>query len=354
MSKNTRICAISGGQDSIFLLILFLHLQKENSEKLTIVSCNHFLQTQNFRGIWHVWKLAFILKFSYYVVFSNKSLQTEQISKIWRYSCFNRIIKLENAREIAVGHTLQDKIETGLWFFLRGTSPLGVTNFTNKTKFSTTQSSNYFPQFNKSVRKSPSLTKNKIYKYNFIFSEVFYLPSLFYCKNFIYPVHFSNNPFTFFLISDTKYFNQYVFIADFFVQNITWRPLKNFSRQVITKIISERSLPILPDLTNSNLHWSRNRTRNYLLPILRYFFQSNVDKKILQFFNLIQEESQILEFQVNIWLQFISRKLLSAKNFKNLPLGLQREILFSLLTIYNPFINNFLLINTIILKINKI
>ena len=62
-SKTKLICAISNGQDSILLLLIFLHLKTKSNLNVLIVYCHHFWNYENFIAFWQLCKIAFILLF---------------------------------------------------------------------------------------------------------------------------------------------------------------------------------------------------------------------------------------------------------------------------------------------------
>ena len=353
--QNNLVCTISSGQDSIFLLFVFLHIKKHTFSKITIVYCHHFWQVQNFQAIWQIWKLAVIFELPFYILFSNKILPNEQRAKKWRYQCFGRVSILENTKKIALGHTFQDTIETGLWHFVRGTSPSNFIRFKKQDNFFKSNLHLYFPKVTNSKKKI-KFPKNKVFYSNK--KKAFPTPA--FRKFHLSKTQLSNS----LKLTLLKDFNQYLELLlfrtsnNFFLSSESrldfeiWRPLKNVPRQSITKFCLEHSLPILPDPTNEYLNWPRNRIRNYLLPILRYFFNKNIDKKVFQFSKLLNDQSQILENKSTKILYSLFKTQDSNNKFKQLPFAIQRLILFQLLEIINPGSSDFIAINRLLEDIN--
>jgi len=138
INKNDRILVgLSGGPDSIFLLYI-LHNYFNN--QLIIAHINHKL-----RGIDSDLDEKFIrtisqkLKIPLYVIREDvKKLSTknkksiEEVGRDVRFSFFNKILKVENFNKIALGHNLDDNVETILINFIKGSGMKGLIGIPEK------------------------------------------------------------------------------------------------------------------------------------------------------------------------------------------------------------------------------
>lgn len=138
INENDRILVgLSGGPDSIFLLYI-LHNYFNN--QLIIAHINHKL-----RGIDSDLDEKFIrtisqkLKIPLYVIredvekLSNENKKSiEEVGRDVRFSFFNKILKVENFNKIALGHNLDDNVETILINFIKGSGMKGLIGIPEK------------------------------------------------------------------------------------------------------------------------------------------------------------------------------------------------------------------------------
>jgi len=138
INENDRILVgLSGGPDSIFLLYI-LHNYFNN--QLIIAHINHKL-----RGIDSDLDEKFIrtisqkLKIPLYIIREDvKKLSTknkksiEEVGRDVRFSFFNKILKVENFNKIALGHNLDDNVETILINFIKGSGMKGLIGIPEK------------------------------------------------------------------------------------------------------------------------------------------------------------------------------------------------------------------------------
>lgn len=124
-SKDYCLCSVSGGQDSLLLFLLLLHLQNQWNLKITILHFNHFWQQKNFFSMQQIWKVSFVFKNPVYLIPAENLLKNEKKSRLWRQQGISRINNIENSNIIFTGHTATDRIETAFWHLIRGTSPQG-------------------------------------------------------------------------------------------------------------------------------------------------------------------------------------------------------------------------------------
>ena len=81
-----------------------------------------------------------------------------------------------------------------------------------------------------------------------------------------------------------------------------YRPFIQFSRFEFLKFCEFWYLPVIPDLTNLNMHFSRNRLRLQSLPYLKFFFNIHLFQKINSIQKIINLENE--------YFQLIIQKLL--------------------------------------------
>lgn len=341
--KENILCAVSGGQDSVFLFFLLLHLQKHWNLKIKVVCFNHFWQNKNFSSMHQVWKLLFVFKNPLYLVFSETFLDNEQKAREWRQFALTRISNIESCKKIFTGHTGSDQIETAFWHLIRGASPQGFGSLKYKTSL---LSKNYLfknPKFLDSDILKFQLLKMKnseknlfIYKnlkqktgsvlhslnLNFIYKKIKNKKSTenlvsftvfktkaklglrFFYNNLIFLIQEQNNNLYSFLFFDWIIFNKSMV-----------RPLLIFHRKDITFFCKLYLLPTMYDPTNKELYWSRNRIRNQLFPLVRFFFNPQTEYVLTNFLEINCEEQKYLESNnekiIQYWLNNYYQNLVS-------------------------------------------
>lgn len=121
VKQNRVLCTISGGQDSIVTFFLLIHIKKRLN--FEIISCQHFWQTKNFLSVKLILKLSVLFEIPYHIALPQNSLITENGSRSWRKKIFVRIARLRNLRNLLIGQTLTDNVESFFNNLLRGTTP---------------------------------------------------------------------------------------------------------------------------------------------------------------------------------------------------------------------------------------
>lgn len=160
------LLTISGGQDSISLLFIFLQLKNHWNLSLGIIYCNHLWQSEFFYTTSLLVKLAYLFKLPFYFSVTSKKILTEQKARNWRYKMFQRLCFMSNYPLIITGHTATDRVETVLFQFTRGTSANGFfclnwsTEFFKNNNFTTFYSGKSIPLVEKI---NPKSTKENIF-----------------------------------------------------------------------------------------------------------------------------------------------------------------------------------------------
>lgn len=307
------ICAVSGGQDSILLFFLLMHLQKQSNTKIQLIHFNHFSQQKNFYFMDQIWKLSFIFKNPIYLVFSEDLFSTEKKAREWRQDCLNRISNFEHSNKILTGHTASDRIETSCWHLIRGTSPKGLVSLKPQTIL---VSKIYFFPNPKNINflKTFFFKKIKIYKKNIFIVTVLLKKKNFNLKGIYFYQHTKNrkklaNFFSIFVIKKTNnfYFLNFsifqhekklvsiLFFNFLYSKKNILRPLLIFHRNDITFFAKRYLLPIINDPTNTELCWSRNRIRHQFFPLIRFFFNLHTESFLNNFLEITSEEQKYIE-----------------------------------------------------------
>ena len=128
------IIAISGGPDSVSLLLALDFFKKEFKINLSCAHLNHLLRGQESdRDERYVRRLAERLSIPLLVESKNvgkfakkKKLSLEQAARELRYDFLLRAAKKMGANKIAMGHTKDDQAETLLMRLLRGAGLRGL------------------------------------------------------------------------------------------------------------------------------------------------------------------------------------------------------------------------------------
>lgn len=125
-----------------------------------------------------------------------------------------------------------------------------------------------------------------------------------------------------------------------------YRPLLHISRFEFAKFCEFWNLPILPDWTNIQFYYKRNRLRLQFLPYIQFFFNTNLFKKIFQIQKIIAME--------NKYFQILIKKLFpwGLRCFFYFPQILQYRIVHNFLILFKRKIS-FNEIYMILCKIKK-
>jgi tRNA(Ile)-lysidine synthase len=103
------------------------------------------------------------------------------------------------------------------------------------------------------------------------------------------------------------------------------RPQLDFPKADLLAFAREIKSRFREDVTNFSDDFLRNRIRNELLPLLRKKYQPAVDRTVLRLMDLAGAEA---EFVAGVAANIASQKLKIKKSFDELPLAIQRRILW--------------------------
>jgi tRNA(Ile)-lysidine synthase TilS/MesJ len=371
--KEFCIFGISGGQDSIFLFFVFLHLKKQWNINIQFIHFHHFWQKKNFFCTQQIVKLAFLFKFSVYIIPSVLLLENEKKARQWRQKGFNRVSSIEKSTKILTAHTGSDRLETAFWHLIRGTSPQGLlslklqTQLKNKVLFFNESKFLVFSYAQSSVRTtlisqsrfygSPILQEKLVNKKSNLKSsykkrknkkkmntKFCFTPftnkksgqSQFFC--FKKPCFLKQRQKSCLQIQKNSFFyikNQeksYCFLIYnfWFSKKDFLRPLLFFHRTDVTFFCKKYSLPVLFDPSNQNLRWFRNRIRYQLFPILRFFFNPHTEYSVNNFLEISSQEQKYIEDLIEkilqYWLSKYQKNFIFVHNINSLQLHFQFKI----------------------------
>ena len=134
--NQALLITVSGGQDSICLLLIFFQLKNQWNWKLKILYCNHLWQKDSFYSLFHLFKVTFFFKIPFCFGITLEKIFSEQKARNWRYFLFERVNGFYNYHYILTGHSASDRIETGLFKIFKGSSPKGISFFDWTKSFS--------------------------------------------------------------------------------------------------------------------------------------------------------------------------------------------------------------------------
>ena len=364
--SSSLICALSGGQDSQFLFYILLHIKKYCHLKLNTVYMHHFWQLSNFKNFIETWKVCFVFEIPFTVILTERSSERflgkysqnkEEEARNWRKYGFFRAGEFLFCNCICTGYTRTDSIETALWNLIRGTSPESLGNIKAENIFIL---KNYQIHF---LKKSEFFLQNFYKNKNFIISKV---PLIFFkkdrnirgfywsksikktnilIKKNIYKISKNlninsdsiRNTHTNFVVydSESKKLSESNNTTKLYKKNKKQlcrniRPLVDYSRSDITKILKKNFLPINPDLTNQSQKFTRNKIRSKLIPTIQTHYHNSFDFNVLNFLSINFHQQQFLKSII----KKIKRKNFSYLVFRTLPKAIQKQFLHNLCQVY--------------------
>ena len=317
--NKTFLCAVSGGQDSIVLFFIFLHLQKILNLKVKILHFNHFWHNDNFYSTSGIIKNSYLFNLPILLILPEIPIVSENIGHYWRKNKICQIYTNFPVDEIIFGHTASDQIETSLWHLLRGSGVDGLTSLKKQV----------FLKINTKFFKIPYSPENyknkKIYK--------FYTKPTQFLKFYKFNNHFKKNIYKKKLTLKKKpiILRNYIFYSSVSSHLTITRPLLTIHRSDITSTVYENILPVYIDSSNTSIKYTRNKIRLIIIPLLRYYFHSKIDLNIIKFINIKLYEQENYQKQINTVL------LLYLKNPKNI------STYYSLNSIMKEYIIRYLL-----------
>ena len=347
--SDNLIVGISGGQDSILLLIVLCHLKKIYQLKINLVYCNHLWQKKNFYALFELLKISYTLNTPINHIITKIGIGSEEEGHFWRQKNFFQLGNYFNIPFIVLGHSATDQIETALWHFFRGTSPTGLTslkilnsfqlrNFENKlTKLNFYNTKSLKRKFLSkrilSTTRSASLTQLSLKARSTNLTQYFNKPKQMklaqislmpgmrsfsmQSKIDYWPIEPMNRKVInlvrlvlsgerysykpngvgkkkYFVDKNETFFYFYNIEAQTHQNSILQRPLLDFYRSSISTLINQNQLPFINDVTNQSKRIIRNKIRLILIPLFHYYIQNKSEIHIKNFLNITNLEQKYL------------------------------------------------------------
>lgn len=133
--NQTILLMVSGGQDSICLLIIFLQFQKKWNFGLGLIWCNHLWQSNSFYSTKHLFKMAHLLNLPIYYALPLTPVSNERSARNWRYKSTQKIAQFYQYKIVITGHTSSDRVETMILNLIRGSGNAGLYSLREKKVF---------------------------------------------------------------------------------------------------------------------------------------------------------------------------------------------------------------------------
>ena len=301
---KTIIIALSGGKDSLVLLLILTHISKFANTHLFIIHCHHFWQKNNFYTTNFIYKITYLTNNQLFICIPINLVSSEIKSRLWRKQVFSRCIQICNGNTIYLGHTASDQIETILNNLFRGSSSHGLVSIKSN---SIEQRQNYFNNKPKSV----------------IYQKQYWKLPISGHHNFKQQKSLSKKIIKYF--SYTKTSNKII------------RPLINISQERIKSILILSKLPNFTDKTNFDKNFTRIQIRYLLLPLIRNYNKSLTDINIKKFGQSIElDQYYFNNLLIKIINVFKENKIVNQHQYLlYLPTSLQNKLLFILIKQYS-------------------
>ena len=127
------VAGVSGGADSVCLLLMLLEFRRRIAFGLRVVHINHLIRTDAAKDAEYVREICSAEQIPFMLVEEDvcalaqqRHISTEEAGRIVRYNAFVRELG-EKKGKIAVAHNKNDCCETFLFHLFRGTSLKGLT-----------------------------------------------------------------------------------------------------------------------------------------------------------------------------------------------------------------------------------
>lgn len=127
------VVGVSGGADSVALLLVLWELRRELGLRLYAVHVNHGIRQEASEDAEYVRRLCEELEVPFYlfgvdipVMAAEQGLTEEEMGRVYRYQCFEQVMNQVGANKIAVAHHMDDQAETLLFHLVRGSRLTGA------------------------------------------------------------------------------------------------------------------------------------------------------------------------------------------------------------------------------------
>ncbi len=127
------VLGVSGGADSVALLLMLQTMQQKYHLKLYGVHVNHGIRKEAAEDAAYVSALCESLDVPFYLyeadipaMAKEQGMSEEEMGRIYRYQCFREVSQQVDANKIAVAHHMDDQAETVLFHLARGSKLTGA------------------------------------------------------------------------------------------------------------------------------------------------------------------------------------------------------------------------------------
>ena len=315
-SANTILSGISGGQDSIVLFLILMHLNYLWNFPVHLIYCNHFWQKKNFYTLIEVFKFSYLFNKNIHITVPKTSISSENTARLWRKKNFYQIANFLNLNTLILAHSATDQLETSFWHLCRGTSPSGLLSLKENSNFNLQNDENYLvpikiyttKKTNKIISSNLIFWSLKVKQINqkrylnsrntylnpnkkkiFLQNNTLILYENYITKQSISKKHLASYSSTY---CDNKIINYYNFRQRKSFHIEVKRPLIIFYRSVIKKIAIKSNLPIITDETNISLKIIRNKIRLLIFPLLRKYIHQRTDFHLKNYIDITISEQK--------------------------------------------------------------
>lgn len=134
IEKGDRIVlGVSGGADSVALLLALNQLKEEMEAELFVVHINHGIRREALEDACYVKQLCESCQVPFYLfeadipaMAKEQKKTEEEMGREFRYQSFYQVMEQVNAKKLAVAHHMGDQAETVLFHLIRGTDLAGM------------------------------------------------------------------------------------------------------------------------------------------------------------------------------------------------------------------------------------
>ena len=150
--SSSIVVGVSGGPDSLSLMLLLNEIRLEHGFKLCAAHLDHSLRKESYREAEYVFQIGSDLGIP--VMLDRKDVRShskkdglsiEEAARNIRYDFLSDIARTEGANAIAVGHTADDQVETILMHLIRGSGIAGLTGMAQNSYWPSRTSINKIP-----------------------------------------------------------------------------------------------------------------------------------------------------------------------------------------------------------------
>jgi tRNA(Ile)-lysidine synthase len=125
-SGTSILLGLSGGQDSLCMLKLFMDIQKRYNLNIGIINIDHQWRKDTVSNTLHIINVMTSLNIKIYIYGTTPCSYTEEEARNMRYQLFLQAAQKQGYSFIATAHSLNDNIETSLHNIFRGSDLDGL------------------------------------------------------------------------------------------------------------------------------------------------------------------------------------------------------------------------------------